>query len=122
MFWTKVFTIISCFLWDKFPIPRIRDSRRGPGCSGVRYVGQRCFIFQRLFGSQQLRGNQPCTEFKLWATICFFQAIYASVLPGELMRGYMTQFPTFPSWLGKHSSTGKHDRIVQDLALHMSLR
>ncbi|XP_023390191.1 replication factor C subunit 1 isoform X3 [Pteropus vampyrus] len=50
------------------------------------------------------------------------QAIYASVLPGELMRGYMTQFPSFPSWLGKHSSTGKHDRIVQDLALHMSLR
>lgn len=50
------------------------------------------------------------------------QAIYASVLPGELMRGYMTQFPSFPSWLGKHSSTGKHDRIVQDLSLHMSLR
>ncbi|XP_014439940.1 replication factor C subunit 1 isoform X2 [Tupaia chinensis] len=50
------------------------------------------------------------------------QAIYASVLPGELMRGYMTQFPAFPSWLGKHSSTGRHDRIVQDLALHMSLR
>ncbi|KAB0368430.1 hypothetical protein FD755_020196 [Muntiacus reevesi] len=50
------------------------------------------------------------------------QAIYASVLPGELMRGYMTQFPAFPSWLGKYSSMGKHDRIVQDLALHMSLR
>lgn len=50
------------------------------------------------------------------------QAIYASVLPGELMRGYMTQFPSFPSWLGKHSSTGRHDRIVQDLALHTSLR
>ncbi|XP_003800730.1 replication factor C subunit 1 isoform X1 [Otolemur garnettii] len=50
------------------------------------------------------------------------QAIYASVLPGELMRGYMTQFPSFPSWLGKHSSTGKHDRITQDLALHMSLK
>ncbi|KAM6220875.1 replication factor C subunit 1 [Rhynchocyon petersi] len=50
------------------------------------------------------------------------QAIYASVLPGELMRGYLTQFPTFPSWLGKYSSTGRHDRIVQDLALHMSLR
>ncbi|XP_004681405.1 PREDICTED: replication factor C subunit 1 isoform X1 [Condylura cristata] len=50
------------------------------------------------------------------------QAIYASVLPGELMRGYMTQFPSFPNWLGRHSSTGKHDRIVQDLALHMSLR
>lgn len=50
------------------------------------------------------------------------QAIYASVLPGELMRGHMTQFPSFPSWLGKYSSTGKHDRIVQDLALHMNLR
>ncbi|KAM6132680.1 LOW QUALITY PROTEIN: replication factor C subunit 1 [Pterocles gutturalis] len=49
------------------------------------------------------------------------QAIYASVLPGELMRGYMSQFPVFPSWLGK-SSTGKHDRIIQELAMHMSLR
>ncbi|KAL7841442.1 hypothetical protein SRHO_G00251330 [Serrasalmus rhombeus] len=50
------------------------------------------------------------------------QAIYASVLPGELMRGYMSQFPTFPSWLGKFSSTGKHSRIVQELASHMSLK
>ncbi|XP_037685534.1 replication factor C subunit 1 isoform X2 [Choloepus didactylus] len=50
------------------------------------------------------------------------QAIYASVLPGELMRGYMTQFPTFPNWLGKRSSAGRHDRTVHDLALHMSLR
>lgn len=51
-----------------------------------------------------------------------FQAIYASVLPGELMRGYMSQFPVFPSWLGKFSSAGKHDRIIQELAMHMSLR
>ncbi|XP_078255949.1 replication factor C subunit 1 isoform X2 [Rhinoraja longicauda] len=50
------------------------------------------------------------------------QAIYASVIPGELMRGYMAQFPTFPSWLGKFSSTGKHDRTVQELTRHMSLR
>ncbi|NXY87831.1 RFC1 factor, partial [Alcedo cyanopectus] len=50
------------------------------------------------------------------------QAIYASVLPGELMRGYMSQFPVFPSWLGKFSSTGKHDRVIQELAMHMSLR
>ncbi|XP_006258533.2 replication factor C subunit 1 isoform X1 [Alligator mississippiensis] len=50
------------------------------------------------------------------------QAIYASVLPGELMRGYMSQFPNFPSWLGKFSSTGKHERIIQELAMHMSLR
>uniref|UniRef100_A0AAQ5YH70 Replication factor C subunit 1 n=1 Tax=Amphiprion ocellaris TaxID=80972 RepID=A0AAQ5YH70_AMPOC len=50
------------------------------------------------------------------------QAIYASVLPGELMRGYMAQFPVFPSWLGKNSSTSKHSRIVQELASHMSLK
>ncbi|XP_067387310.1 replication factor C subunit 1 isoform X2 [Emydura macquarii macquarii] len=50
------------------------------------------------------------------------QAIYSSVLPGELMRGYMSQFPNFPGWLGKLSSTGRHDRIVQELAMHMSLR
>uniref|UniRef100_A0A8C6VSH1 Replication factor C subunit 1 n=1 Tax=Naja naja TaxID=35670 RepID=A0A8C6VSH1_NAJNA len=50
------------------------------------------------------------------------QAIYSSVLPGELMRGYLQEFPSFPSWLGKFSSTGKHDRIVQELSMHMSLR
>ncbi|XP_072318368.1 replication factor C subunit 1 [Eucyclogobius newberryi] len=50
------------------------------------------------------------------------QAIYASVLPGELMRGYMGQFPSFPSWLGKNSSTNKHSRIVQELSSHMSLK
>ncbi|XP_006787317.1 replication factor C subunit 1 [Neolamprologus brichardi] len=50
------------------------------------------------------------------------QAIYASVLPGELMRGYMNQFPIFPSWLGKNSSTNKHSRIVQELSSHMGLK
>uniref|UniRef100_H3CJ79 Replication factor C subunit 1 n=1 Tax=Tetraodon nigroviridis TaxID=99883 RepID=H3CJ79_TETNG len=50
------------------------------------------------------------------------QAIYASVLPGELMRGYMSQFPSFPSWLGKNSSAGKHSRIVQELTAHMGLK
>ncbi|XP_054634941.1 replication factor C subunit 1 isoform X2 [Dunckerocampus dactyliophorus] len=50
------------------------------------------------------------------------QAIYASVIPGELMRGYMSHFPTFPSWLGKNSSAGKHSRIVQELASHMALK
>uniref|UniRef100_A0A8D0GRX0 Replication factor C subunit 1 n=1 Tax=Sphenodon punctatus TaxID=8508 RepID=A0A8D0GRX0_SPHPU len=50
------------------------------------------------------------------------QAIYSSVLPGELMRGYLAQFPNFPSWLGKFSSTMKHDRIIQELTMHMSLR
>ncbi|XP_066488649.1 replication factor C subunit 1 [Tiliqua scincoides] len=50
------------------------------------------------------------------------QAIYSSVLPGELMRGYMQQFPNFPSWLGRFSSARKHDRVIQELSMHMSLR
>ncbi|XP_058888612.1 replication factor C subunit 1-like isoform X2 [Acipenser ruthenus] len=64
---------------------------------------------------RQIRSRQT------W-TLLPTQAIYASVLPGELMRGYMSQFPTFPSWLGKFSSTGKHDRIIQELSMHMCLR
>lgn len=56
------------------------------------------------------------------ARVLLLQAIYASVLPGELMRGHMSQFPVFPSWLGKFSSAGKHDRIIQELSMHMSLR
>uniref|UniRef100_A0A4W3IEE7 Replication factor C subunit 1 n=1 Tax=Callorhinchus milii TaxID=7868 RepID=A0A4W3IEE7_CALMI len=58
---------------------------------------------------------------QIW-TLLPTQAIYASVIPGELMRGYMSQFPSFPSWLGKYSSTGKHDRITQELTRHMCLR
>jgi replication factor C subunit 1 len=52
----------------------------------------------------------------------FFQAIYASVMPGEHMRGGMSQMIQFPQWLGKNSSTGKHDRILQELQIHMRLQ
>ncbi|XP_028657805.2 replication factor C subunit 1 isoform X1 [Erpetoichthys calabaricus] len=64
---------------------------------------------------KQIRKNQ------MWSLLPT-QAIYASVLPGELMRGYMSQFPSFPSWLGKFSSTGKHSRIIEELSTHMFLR
>ncbi|KAJ8321817.1 hypothetical protein KUTeg_000288 [Tegillarca granosa] len=50
------------------------------------------------------------------------QAIYASVLPGEYMRGSLPQMVAFPSWLGKNSSTGKTDRILQELRTHMRLQ
>ena len=56
-------------------------------------------------------------------TITFddFQAMYASVLPGEYMRGNITQMISFPSWLGKNSTTGKNERILQELRTHMRL-
>jgi len=52
----------------------------------------------------------------------FLQAIYASVMPGEHMRGGMSQMIQFPQWLGKNSSTGKHDMIIQELQIHMRLQ
>ena len=53
-------------------------------------------------------------------TLCF-QAMYASVIPGEYMRGSISQMIQFPAWLGKNSTTTKNDRILQELRSHMAL-
>ncbi|XP_025091531.1 replication factor C subunit 1-like [Pomacea canaliculata] len=50
------------------------------------------------------------------------QAIYASVIPGEYMRGSVSHMINFPAWLGKNSSTNKTDRTLQELCSHMSLK
>ena len=50
------------------------------------------------------------------------QAIYASVIPGDVMRGAMSGMIAFPSWLGKNSSKTKTDRMLQDLKSHMKLK
>jgi len=49
------------------------------------------------------------------------QAIFASVIPGEVMRGHWTGQCAFPSWLGKHSKGGKSQRQLQELKAHMRL-
>ncbi|XP_055871771.1 replication factor C subunit 1-like isoform X2 [Biomphalaria glabrata] len=49
------------------------------------------------------------------------QAVFSSVIPGEVMRGSFPQMPAFPQWLGKFSSTNKTNRILQELASHMRL-
>ncbi len=51
-----------------------------------------------------------------------FQAIFASVIPGEVMRGSLGHMVSFPQWLGKNSTTNKTDRILQELRVHMSLK
>ncbi|XP_062580287.1 replication factor C subunit 1-like [Saccostrea cucullata] len=61
-----------------------------------------------------IRGNQS------WSLLPT-AAMYASVIPGEYMRGSLQQMVSFPSWLGKNSTTGKTDRILQELRTHMSL-
>ncbi|KAJ8020368.1 Replication factor C subunit 1 [Holothuria leucospilota] len=49
------------------------------------------------------------------------QAVFASVLPGEYMRGHMGGMINFPSWLGKNSSRGKSHRLLQELQTHMRM-
>ncbi|GFS27534.1 replication factor C subunit 1 [Elysia marginata] len=49
------------------------------------------------------------------------QAMFSSVIPGELMRGSFPQMTDFPQWLGKFSSTNKTQRILQELSTHMRL-
>lgn len=53
---------------------------------------------------------------------CVFQAMYSSVIPGELMRGSFPQMVTFPAWLGQNSSRNKSERILQETRTHMRLQ
>ncbi|XP_071804350.1 replication factor C subunit 1-like isoform X2 [Asterias amurensis] len=49
------------------------------------------------------------------------QAIFASVVPGETMKGYLKEMITFPSWLGKNSTRNKNQRLLQEIQQHMRL-
>ncbi|XP_033105494.1 replication factor C subunit 1-like [Anneissia japonica] len=49
------------------------------------------------------------------------QALFASVLPGEYMQGFMSHMINFPSWLGKNSTRNKNYRLLQELQQHMRL-
>ncbi|XP_078584949.1 replication factor C subunit 1-like [Branchiostoma floridae x Branchiostoma japonicum] len=50
------------------------------------------------------------------------QAIYASVLPGEYMRGHLSGMISFPGWLGQFSKQNRLRRLLQELHMHMHLR
>lgn len=49
------------------------------------------------------------------------KAMYASVLPGEYMRGNVSHMVSFPRWLGKFSTRNKNEHILQELCSHMRL-
>ena len=49
------------------------------------------------------------------------EAMFASVIPGEYMEGFLSGQIQFPSWLGKNSKTNKMDRILQELTIHTRL-
>ena len=50
------------------------------------------------------------------------EAVFASVVPGQLMEGYIGSKIEFPSWLGKNSRQNKMDRLLQELQSHMRLK
>uniref|UniRef100_A0A2L2Y705 Replication factor C subunit 1 n=1 Tax=Parasteatoda tepidariorum TaxID=114398 RepID=A0A2L2Y705_PARTP len=50
------------------------------------------------------------------------QAIFASVVPGELLKGHLKQMINFPAWLGKNSNHKHMDRVLQELHVHMRMR
>ncbi|UYV61451.1 RFC1 [Cordylochernes scorpioides] len=50
------------------------------------------------------------------------QAVYSSVVPGELLRGHLGGQISFPTWLGRNSAHGKNRRLAQQLQLHTRLR
>ena len=50
------------------------------------------------------------------------EAVFASVVPGQLMEGFISSQIAFPSWLGKNSRTNKMDRLLQELQSHMRLK
>ena len=78
------------------------------------FYGKLLGIIQRCF---------CCDKFSIAVLSEFcFQAVFASVLPGEIMRGSIGQMIQFPSWLGKNSTTTKNDRLLQELCQHMRLQ
>ncbi|XP_039293527.1 replication factor C subunit 1 isoform X2 [Nilaparvata lugens] len=50
------------------------------------------------------------------------QAVFSSVVPGEVLKGHMGGQINFPAWLGKNSSKNKMDRLQQELLVHTRLR
>lgn len=49
------------------------------------------------------------------------QAMFSSVLPGDLLEGHFTCQINFPAWLGKNSRRSKFQRLLQELHGHMRL-
>ena len=50
------------------------------------------------------------------------EAVFASVMPGQLMEGYMGGQTQFPQWLGKNSRQNKMDRLLQEIQIHTRIR
>ncbi|XP_065063673.1 replication factor C subunit 1-like [Rhopilema esculentum] len=59
-------------------------------------------------------------EAQAWSLLPL-QGFFSCVAAPDMMRGGLGQRINFPQWLGKNSSQGKHDRILQELKVHTRL-
>ncbi|KAL1123083.1 hypothetical protein AAG570_002171 [Ranatra chinensis] len=50
------------------------------------------------------------------------QAIFSSLVPGEVLEGHVGGQINFPAWFGKNSRRNKLDRFTQELQTHSRLR
>ncbi|CAG4920757.1 unnamed protein product [Colias eurytheme] len=62
----------------------------------------------------RIRGNQA------WSLLPI-QAMYSSVIPGQVMSGHVAGQIQFPGWLGKNSRAGKMARLAQGIHAHTRL-
>ncbi|XP_054268631.1 replication factor C subunit 1 [Macrosteles quadrilineatus] len=50
------------------------------------------------------------------------QAIFSSLVPGEVLEGHLGAQINFPAWFGKNSRQTKMNRLVQELTVHSRLK
>ncbi|CDW57530.1 replication factor C subunit 1 [Trichuris trichiura] len=64
--------------------------------------------------------DKQIRSFSSWSLLNL-QATFSTVIPTELMKGYLKGQISFPAWFGKNSKTGRLFRQLQQLHLHTSI-
>ena len=68
--------------------------------------------------SQELAGSRIMGQDQHWELLPAQAGMCLRV--GANVQGFQA-FPTFPQWLGKHSTTGRHRRLTQEIVQHSAL-
>ncbi|XP_073992983.1 germ line transcription factor 1 isoform X2 [Rhodnius prolixus] len=50
------------------------------------------------------------------------QAVFSSLIPGDILSGRVGGMINFPAWFGKNSKKNKFDRLCQEIQMHTRLR
>ena len=108
------YQLMPLFAWENYVLCRPNGSRNESDTLKLAAKSIDAICIGDLLETQ-IRTNQS------WHLLPF-QACFSTVMPGYYMNGHFGGRIEFPSFLGKMSSTGKKDRLVQELKLHMNLK